>query len=207
MTNLNLACIDINLVLQGFEVNGRWPNATITIDGSCVHDGAVPGTQIYAYQNTATPQQQCCEIQIDYLGKQDQDNLLDGHRLIRTQSLLLQEIWVNGVDIIRTGAIHLGLGYYRMRLDDAKRTLFESRGLPTEDTTRVHMFENGIWHLAIELPMLTTLSRLNPVIEPWETIDLGQLLDEFMHRVDVCTQLEQKKGQHAGRNSEAETEK
>lgn len=194
LANLNLACIDITLVLQGFAVRERWPWVSITIDGSCVHDGHVVGNQTFVYQNRAAPEQQHCEISIDYHGKQDEDNLLDDRgQLVDTQSLLLKEILINGVDIIKTGAIHRGLGYYRMQLDDDKKTFFETLGLPTGDTTRTHMFENGVWRLTIALPLLTTLSRLNSVIEPCENIDLNQLLQDLFQRTDVCTGLEQKK--------------
>ena len=191
MSSLNLDRIDISIAAQGIQVNERWPMMMITVDGCCIYDGIVKDTQIFRYQNTASACQQSCQIDIEYYGKQDQDNELDhDQNIIKTQSLLLQEIRINDVDIIKTRAIHQGLGYYRMFLDAAKYEYFKQQGLPIGDTTRTHMFENGIWHLEIELPLLSTLVKKNPVIEPWEDIDLDLLINEFLERIDICEKLE-----------------
>ena len=191
---MNLDRIDISIAAQGIQVNGRWPTVMITVDGCCIHDDIVNDTQIFSYKNTASAGQKFCKIDIEYYGKQDQDNELDhDHNIINTQSLLLQEIRINDVDIIKNKAIHQGFGYYRMHLDAAKYEYFKQQGLPTGDTTRTHMFENGIWHLEIELPLLSTIAKKNAVIEPWENIDVDLLINEFLERIDICKKLEDQK--------------
>lgn len=190
---MNTNLIDIGIVAQGLESSGHWPLLKVTVDGHCIYNDSVGGAVTINHKGQASEDQEFCEIYIEYHGKQDQFNELNqDNKLLKTQSLKLEQIWINGVDIVRTGAIYQDLGYYRMNLDEDKRAYFQANGLPVGDTTNLHMFENGVWYLKIALPLLSTLAKRKSVIEPWEAADLEELIGEFARRVDICRTLEQK---------------
>ena len=191
MKCLNLDRIDIRIVAQGFEIKSKWPTARITVDGNCVYDGPIDERKEVHYQSQALPGQKSCVIDIEYYGKVDLDNELDADgNLVKTQSLSLKEIWINDVNIIKTGAIYQDVGYYRMHLTDAQIEYFKGKGKLLGDSLSIHMFENGVWHLDIELPLLSTLSKKNAVVEKWEDVDIRPMLEELLQRIDVCKKLE-----------------
>lgn len=194
MECLNLSSIDIKIVLQGFNSNDVWPLAKIKVDDVCIHDGIVQNLQYYSYQSQANDEQKTCRIAIEYYGKNDLDNELDNeYKLVKTQSLLLKQIQINSVDIIKTGHIHQDLGCYKI-FPNSKNVDYDT---PQEHmitgTTNIHMFENGVWQLDINVPLLSTLAKKNPVIEPWEDINVGQLIGEFLDRIKICQSLEKQK--------------
>jgi hypothetical protein len=112
--------------------------------------------------------------------------------IVENQSLAIKELWVNGVDIIKTGAIHRNIGCYTMSLPEHKKQYFEQMGMIYESTTHTHMFENGVWHIELALPLLSNLTGLHNYTEPWEQVDVQSLVNLLSEKLAVCQDLEKK---------------
>lgn len=192
MDCLNLGLIDLKLVLQGTDCQQRWPCVKIVVDQKIIYDGIVSGVNTVGYKSAAESDQKKCTVDIEYYNKTDQDTQIDKNgEIISNQLLSIKEFWVNGVDIVKTGAIHQDIGCYTMNLDTHKYEYFVKQGINTCPTTNTHMFENGVWHVEIELPLLSTLSNKNSDSEPWEQVDVESIVKKLYSQLIVCEDLEQ----------------
>ena len=188
---MNLERIDISVVVEGVAVQQRHPHIAITVDSTIVFDGAVIDTQQFDYHSTAVAGQTMCVIDIEYYNKSDNDTIVDDQgNIIANQSILIKEIWINGVDIIKTGAIHQNIGHYTMTLPVHKYQYFVDNGISTSPTTNTHMFENGVWHLELDLPLLSTLTAKHNFVEPWEQFDVSTLVGSIATQLELCKTLE-----------------
>lgn len=188
---LELDLIDIKVVVQPFSARGRWPSINVCIDGTVAFDGTVDQQKTIGYQSAAQSQQKKCLIDITYYGKTDNDTVVDSQNsILENQSVELKELWINGVDIIKTGAIHQDIGSYTMNLDAKKREYFAEQGINLNPTTSTHMFENGVWHIELDLPLLSTLTAKHNFVEPCENVDFDSIVDEIFELLQRCERLE-----------------
>lgn len=179
--------------MQGSAVRDHWPSIRVVVDAEIIYDGTVHETVTIAHQSTARPDQNMCSIDIEFYGKSDDDTEVDDlGNILSNQSVRLDQCWINGVDIIRTGAIHQNLGCYTMNLSQYKRQHLLSLGRDCLPTTHTHMFENGTWHLELALPLLSTLTDLHDLAESWEKASTKGILDDMEHSLTICRDLESK---------------
>lgn len=188
---LQLERIDIAVVLQGYPVHDRWPSVRFIVDGKVIYDGSVSDHLKLTHQSQAKPDQTHCEICIEYHGKSDADTEVSPQGdIVANQSVAIKELWINDVDIVKTGSIHQGIGAYTMRLPAHKQQYFAEHGISTEPTTHTHMFENGVWRIELPLPLLSTLTGLYNYVEPWERVDVAKEVNLLAQTLLRCQQLE-----------------
>lgn len=182
------------MTLQGFDAQQRWPTVSVTVDNQLIYSGTIRGQQQIVYESQAAIDQKTCVLDIEYHGKTDADTVLSSQgNIVENQSVAIQELWVNGVDIIKTGAIHRNIGCYTMNLPANKKQYFIEQGINVEPTTHTHMFENGTWHIELALPLLSTLTGLHNYTEIWEQVDVQSLVSSIYNKLEVCQALEQQK--------------
>lgn len=189
--------IDICIVAQGFECNQRWPSVKISVDNNVAYFGPVVGVQKIIYKNNADLGQQYCIVDIEYVNKSDDDTIVDSQgNILSNQSVLLMELWINGVDIIKSELIHQNVGQYTMNLSAHKKQYFIDHNINIHDTTNTHMFENGTWHIELALPLLSTLTTKHNFVEYWENVDLLSIVDKLYQQLKICQELENKQVGH-----------
>lgn len=188
---MSLDLIDVCVVVQGVECQQRWPKLKVSVDSHDVYCGTIAGMQKIKHQCRATPNQQTCVIDIEYMDKSDSDTQVDSQgNILSNQSVLLVELWINGVDIIKSGLIHQNIGQYTMNLSAQKQQYFVDHNIDIRSTTNTHMFENGRWQIELALPLLTTLTSKHNFVEPWEKVDLTSIVDDLYQQLKVCQNLE-----------------
>lgn len=177
--------------LEGHCVQNRWPKMTITVDGNIAHDGDVQGQLQVNYTAKAQTNQKKCCIDLQYRDKTDADTLVTTQgEIVENQSVNLLALWINGVDIVKTQAIHQGIGQFTMCLPEHKKLYFQQHGISTQPNTHTHMYENGIWHIELALPLLSTLTGLQNQVEPWEQVDVKSLVSLLAEKLDCCYRLQ-----------------
>jgi hypothetical protein len=186
-----LDLIDICVVVQGFECLQRWPKIKISVDNHIVYCDQVVGLQKINYKCNASRDQKKCVIKIDYFDKTDLDTDVDLQgNIVSNQSVSINELWINGVDIIKTRAIHQNIGNYTMTLSPQKYQHFVNHGINVDPTTSTHMFENGQWYVELELPLLSTLTAKHNFTEAWEKVNLTSIVDSLYQQLKICQDLE-----------------
>lgn len=185
--------IDICVVVQGFDCAQRWPSVKISVDNHVAYSGPVIGVQKIIYKNTAALDQKSCIVDIEYINKSDNDTVIDLQgNILSNQSVLLKELYINGVDLIKSELIHRNVGQYTMHLSAFKKQYFADHNIDIRPTTNTHMFENGLWHIELALPLLSTLTAKHNFAEPWENVDLTSIVDQLYQQLKICQSLENK---------------
>ena len=188
---LDLRRIDIALVLQGIDCNQSWPKVKVSVDGNQVYSDEINGLKKIKYCAQALDHQKTCTINIEYYGKTDADTKVDMNgKIISNQSVILQELWINDVDIVKSKAIHQGIGNYTMSLSPYKHRYFLDHRIRVEPTTNTHMFENGSWNIELAIPLLSTLTAKHNLLEPWEQVDVETIVNQLFDQLTVCQELE-----------------
>lgn len=188
---LDLHRIDIVLVLQGIDCKQSWPKVKVLVDGNLVYSDKIIGLKKIKYCAQASKDQKTCAIKIDYYGKTDTDTEVDiDGKIISNQSVILHELWINDVDIVKSNAIHQGIGNYTMSLSPHKHRYFLDHGVSVEPTTNTHMFENGSWNIELAMPLLSTLTAKHNLLEPWEQVDVETIVNQLFDQLTVCQELE-----------------
>lgn len=196
---LDLRRIDVALVLQGFDCNQSWPKVKVSVDDNLVYSAEINGVKKIKYCAQASDNQKICTIKIEYYGKTDSDTEVDlDGKIISNQSLILQELWINDVDIVKSKVIHQGIGNYTMSLPPHKHRYFLDHGFTVTPTTNTHMFENGSWNIELEIPLLSTLTSKHNFVEPWERVDVETIVSQLFDQLKICQELE---NQQCVRNS------
>jgi len=179
------------LIVSGTDCQQRWPCAKVTVNQQIVYDGNVVDLKEISYRSSAKPNQKKCIIDIEYYNKTDQDTIVDATgTIISNQSLTIKELWVNGVDIIKTKTIHQGIGCYTMSLTLDKKQYFIQHGIDLSPSTNTQMFENGVWHIELALPLLSTLTGKFNYSEPCEQVDVLNIVEKLHAQLLVCQTLE-----------------
>jgi hypothetical protein len=73
-----------------------------------------------------------------------------------------------------------------------KKQYFLQHGINTEPTTNTQMFENGIWHIELDIPLLSALTGKFNYSEPCEQVDVLDIVEKLHAQLLVCQQLENK---------------
>jgi hypothetical protein len=123
--------------------------------------------------------------------KGNQDTVVnDQGQIVENQSLSIVSVVANGVDLVKTNIIHKGIGRYSMNLNKEKHKYFVEHNINVEPTTGLDMFENGVWHIDLELPVLSFISGVHDVVEPWERVQVEQLVNTLYQQYLHCKDLE-----------------
>ena len=187
---LKFQYIKICLVLTGDAAQGRWPCVRINMNQQCVDDFAVTGTQQVEYEFTV--EQQSCELEIVYYNKTDQDTVVNRQgEILENQSVTVNEITINGVDLVRTNLIFRDIGCYTMLLSDPKKQYFLDHDINTGPSHSLGMFENGTWAIRLGVPVLSFLSQKQQHTELAEQQDTQPILEEIYQKILVCKALTQ----------------
>ena len=188
---LNLDLIDLQFELQAHAAQGRWPCVCLRVDGIIVHNGPVINQQKFNYSSRSQSCQEKCTIEIVLYNKDDQDTVLNEQgQIVENQSLSIVSVVANGVDLVKTNIIHKGFGSYSMNLSKEKHKYFVEHNINVGPTTGLDMFENGVWQIELGLPILSVITGLHDVIEPWERIQVEQLVNTLYQQYLHCKDLE-----------------
>lgn len=190
---LNCDLIDVKILLQGHAAQSQWPNVTVRVNNVVVYSSAVIGLQEISYQTRADQLTKSCIVNITYHSKQNNDTVVDSNGVIvENQFVEIAELWLNGVDVVANGMIHQNIGQYTMQLDQHKQQYFEEHNISTVPTTNTRMFENGVWNIELDLPILSSLTAKHNFVESWEEVDSAELVDQMFELFTACQALEMK---------------
>lgn len=190
---LNCDLIDVKILLQGHVARDQWPNVTVCVNNVVVYNSAVIGLQEISYQTQADQLTKTCTVNITYHSKQNNDTVVDSNGVIvENQFVEIAELWLNGVDIVANGMIHQNIGQYTMQLDQHKQQYFAEHNISTVPTTSTRMFENGVWNIELDLPILSALTAKHNFVESWEDVNGAELVDQVFELFNACRALEKK---------------
>jgi hypothetical protein len=163
---LDLRNVDIDLTLDSEDCEGRWPRCRITIgDHEIFNDPIVRQQTIVDSKNIYDSS---AEIRIEYYGKESTDTKInDQGQIIANQKMGISKFKLNGVDIIKNGLIYRA--EYSMELDPDKQRYFKEHSISTKHHD-YHFYENGVWSLQIEIPVLTYIINITKQVETFEKI-------------------------------------
>lgn len=182
--------IDLEFALRGESAQGRWPCVKLSVDGHVLHQGPVDGLCTFKYSSRSQLEQKSCIIKVEYYNKSNNDTCVDSNgSIVENQCVHIESIVVNGVDVVKTNAIH-NIGSYTMNLDLEKYNYFLKNNIQVSPTTSTHMFENGVWQIDLKLPLLSFLTGLQSYTEPWEQVYVNKIVEALYQQYLVCKDAE-----------------
>ena len=180
-------------MLTAQSAHDKWPCVRLQVDETIVYNGPIQGKKKISYSARSHVDQENCTIHIEYYNKSQQDTVVDEHgNIIENQSVSIVSIVANGVDLVQTNIIHRGFGQYTMKLDDDKRQYFINNNISVGPNTSLHMFENGVWCINLKLPILSFITGQHDIVEPWERVQVEELVKTLYDQYLVCKELEHK---------------
>lgn len=183
---------DFKLAFISTPAAGRWPTVKIWLDGVELASATVEGSWEYSYTETLDMDLSNKVLEIEYVGKTENDTITDDTgAIVENQSLIVKEVTVNGIDIIDNQTIYR-FGNYTMDLPPEKRAYYIEHGYSVEPTHSLDMFENGHWRMTFPLPITTNIVKLKATQELHEKWPDPDLLNAIVDTVNNIRRLEQK---------------
>jgi len=180
-SKINLRNIDIDLELISKDCESRWPGCRVSIDDYEIFNGKVVNSQeiVTSYNS----QKDTANINIEYYGKTNFDTKTNEQgTIISNQILSINQFKLNGVDIIKNGLIYKAI--FQMNLDPAKQEYFSKHNIETVHHD-YHFYENGIWSLQIQIPVLTYIINTTKHLETFERTPYNDIMMTIMDKLDI----------------------
>jgi hypothetical protein len=175
-------------VLSSTQASGKWPSVKVSINNDELFDGPVCQTQLIKYAGQSSVGQKEIIFKIEYYNKSDSDTVVENGVIKENQSVLIDQLKINTVDVIKTGLIHK-LGSYQMDLSQEKLKYFIKNNIDTSTSTNTHMYENGVWTINLELPILSFFTKKFDYQESWEKIDIVELTNKIYQQFLICKSI------------------
>jgi hypothetical protein len=177
---------ELEILFRADDCRQKWPMVRIFINESVVFDAPIIKTHKFYYSTQF--QESNIRINIQYYGKQDSDTSVDsGGNIIQDQAVFLEQVIVNGIDIIKTNIIYSGIGQFKKELSAEKLQYYQSIGINTTVTRSTSMHDNGTWSMEFLAPVMSFLiSKLNgetPITQAFEVESL--IIDTYETAVKI----------------------
>jgi hypothetical protein len=181
--------INIDLTLQGFCCQDRWPRAQLFVDENLVFDGAIEETTVITYQGITSGEH--CKISLIYFNKTDADTTVDeAGNIEQNQKIEIKKWVINNMDIVKNNVIHSGLGCYTPNLSPEKYKYFIENNHGVGPTTSLDMSENGEWQLNFKTPVsMFLLDKLHGEIPVHQSFDLESVIVDVYETALTCQNL------------------
>jgi hypothetical protein len=174
--------INIDLILDSKECEGRWPRCCVSINQQEIFNGSIIEQQEIQF-STVIIDDNVVNIKIEYYNKTSQDTKVDDHRnIVANQSLNISKFKLNGVDIIKNGMIYQAK--FVMNLDLNKEKYFKEHNIPDRNHD-YHFYENGTWTLQIEIPVLTFIINRTKQVETFEKIPYDNIIEDIIKKLEL----------------------
>jgi hypothetical protein len=173
--------VDIDLTLDSEDCESRWPGCRVTIDGHEIFNGIVVKQQSIVTSRNVNDS--FSNIRIEYYGKEAKDTSVDNQgQIIANQNLGISKFKLNGVDIIKNGMIYQAK--FIMNLDPNKEKYFKEHNIPNRNHD-YHFYENGVWSLQIEIPVLKYIINITKQVETFEKIPYDNIIKDIIKKLEL----------------------
>ena len=175
---MKLKRFDFELSLSATPCNDRWPMVKVTIDKEVVFDGTIVNHQWVSYRNEFDNISNL-EVLIEYYNKQDYDTTVDSAgQIVENQSVTITELTINEIRLVKTQIIYK-LGMFYQNLSTAKQQYFVDHGIDTGPSHTLCLYENGMWVLKFQLPVMQQFVKFKSSQAPSEQWPNPGLLSEI----------------------------
>lgn len=178
---INSKSVDVDITLDSKDCDGRWPSCRVSVgDYEIFNDTIVEQQTIKHSQLVDT---KSVIIKIAYCNKTSQDTKIDSQgNIVANQMMGISKFKLNGVDIIKNGMIYRA--EYIMQLDSDKEKYFKEHNI-SNTTHDYHFYENGIWSLQIEIPVLTYIINITKQVETFEKIPYTNIINAIIKKLEL----------------------
>ena len=190
-----LNSVELELVLKASPAGGIWPRVKVSVNSQVLFDGTVIEKQTITHSNKHDPGTEV-RLSIEYLDKTDQHTLVDDQgQLIENQSVLIESIKLNDVDLVQTNLIY-NFGKYFYNLSETKKQYFKTQRHETEFSHSLHMCENGSWILDLKVPILPELIKHKALHEKHEIWPDDKFMNDMYNTIKRVEDYLTKTGKH-----------
>jgi hypothetical protein len=180
LDRLESKTVSINLTLESQSCENRWPCCRILIDQQEVFNGPIIVQEVI--QASIDVKDKTASITIEYYNKTSQDTKVNEQgNIINNQTLNISKFKLNEVDIIKNRLIYQA--EFVMSLDADKAKYFKEHGI-SDKNHDYHFYENGIWSLQIQIPVLTYIINTTKQLETFEKIPYDNLIEDIIKKLE-----------------------
>ena len=178
---------DLLITIESTPANGQYPFLKIKINDNVIfNDQSQPTTIVQHQLITADPVQ----LSIEYYGRTDNETVLNNDgAILENQHLTITKVIINGVDIVANNIIY-NFGNYRKNLSNSQKQYYLEHGIETEPTHSLSMYENGIWILNFEMPVLTQFVKIKSFVEKHENPWVKNINYKIYDTINIIRSLE-----------------
>ena len=174
--------VSVTLRLTATDCQGRWPRACIMFGQDLVFDDYVNKEKLIEF-NRQDLSEDSYTFSIKIYGKTNKDTVVNSAGdIVENMSLHIDQFVLNGVDIVKNKFIYEG--HYAMDLSDEKRSYFKSQDLNSE-LRDYHFYENGLWKISIDMPVVKNIILKKRRLETYETIPYHNTMLEIADKLKL----------------------
>jgi hypothetical protein len=142
--------------LAGVPVDNRYPQATILIDQTVCWQGTVTEKTQLEFKNLQV-NSACIDIQLHYTNKSNQDTKVIDGKIVANQCIQIMCVEIDHVAI--SGYVLRDHSVTDYDLTDQEKDAYNTHGQEWKNVKTTMLYNNGIWKLNLEKPILSTLLK------------------------------------------------
>lgn len=175
--------LNLILNLSSTDCSGRWPRCKVLINDETIFDNVVKRCTTILYNNEFADHEKLVTLSIYRYGKTSKDTKVDKNgNILENQMLQISSFMLNDIDIMKNNMIYRGK--FKMNLSDNVKQYFINNNINIENHD-YHFYENGIWTLQIELPVLTCIINNVKRMETFEKISYDDIMVSIAKKLEI----------------------
>ena len=166
--------------LSGSPASNNYPQARLSVNNTVIWTGAVKEQTVLDFPSLFVAEH-CFNLQLEYFGKTDNDTVVKDNKIVENQSVCINGIGINDVEIGGHDLIAFSNTDYS--LTESQQSAYNSNGFHWKSVKTDTLWDNGIWKLSLDKPVIASLIRqkhvAKQVFELSHTAILNKLQNYF----------------------------
>jgi len=177
--------LELAISLSATSARGVWPRARIWLDDVIIDDQQI---NKHATINYKLPKKlkDTVILKIEYLDKTSDHTVVDeSGQIIENQSLNIDSLFINNVDVVKTQIIYK-LGVYTRILSESTLQYFRDHGIDYGPSHSLTMTENGSWDINLTFPVTKQIIELTAIRkkhELWLDDDILSEINDTINQI------------------------
>lgn len=170
----------LSVNLSGSPASNNYPQVKLSINNTVIWTGAVKEQTVLDFPSLFVAEHYF-NLQLEYFGKTDNDTVVKDNKIVENQSVCINGISINDVEIVGHDLTAFSNTDYS--LTESQQSAYNSNGFRWKSVKTDTLWDNGIWKLSLDKPVIASLIRqkhvAKQVFELSHTAILNKLQNYF----------------------------
>lgn len=168
----------VTVALVGSPANSRYPQVRLLVNGTVIWSGSVNEKTVLTFPSLYVVEN-FFNLQIEYYGKTDNDTVIKDDKIAENQSVRINGITINDVNIVGYDLMAYSSTDYS--LTDSQQAAYNSNGFQWKNVKTDTLWDNGIWKLSLDKPVIASLIRQKHVAKQVFELSHAAILNKLQN--------------------------